>query len=231
MFSFWEHQQFMLWNGSESWGLHHLHEIEVLVRRKAQARQAAFPFPASQTCTSWKSVMGLQDLSPSSITVICETLKTWGLPPQWLGIETRLKLNLLEFISYFLTGGFLCCFSQHVQWKGRWNVTNPWQKTRWDELGQRSVVSLVEISTSICNLWKHMKQSIFHLKTLQDTSAVSNNFCFSFYLWILHFLSILGPYAATSVHLLVRAKHVRSLACWKWEVSASQTMSELKLTF
>lgn len=43
---------------------------------------------------------------------------------------------------------------------------NPWQKTWWDELRQRSVVSLMEISTSIWNLQKHMKQSILHLKTL-----------------------------------------------------------------
>lgn len=43
---------------------------------------------------------------------------------------------------------------------------NPCQKTWWDELRQRSVVSLREISSSIWNLWKHMKQITFHLKTL-----------------------------------------------------------------
>lgn len=35
---------------------------------------------------------------------------------------------------------------------------NTWQKTWWDELRQRSVVSLMEISASIWNLQKHMEQ-------------------------------------------------------------------------
>lgn len=43
---------------------------------------------------------------------------------------------------------------------------NPCQKTWWDELMQRSVVSLREISSSIWNLWKHMKQITLYLKTL-----------------------------------------------------------------
>lgn len=46
---------------------------------------------------------------------------------------------------------------------------NPCQKTWWDELMQRGVVSLMEISSSIWNLWKHMKQITFYLKTLSRT--------------------------------------------------------------
>lgn len=106
---------------------------------------------------------------------------------------------------------FLGCFSQDVQWNRSWDVMNPCQKTWWDELMQRSVVSLREISSSVWNLWKYMKQITFHLKTLSRIH--------------LHYQTISG-FLSICCHISAHIGTWKVCAWCNWGTRTSQTMSE-----